>query len=82
MVNVQSDRNNVSMASDWHQFAKENHFWFQWRFKTLLKLNVLPVSKQNIFEMAFNSFREMSLSPFSIERSVGRDIPSFFESSS
>jgi len=51
MVNVQSDRSNVSMASDWHQFAKENHFWFQWRFKTLLKLNVLPVSKQNIFEI-------------------------------
>lgn len=42
----------VSMAREWHQYAEEKHFWFQWRFKALLKYQgMFPSVTFSVFEI-------------------------------
>ena len=43
-VQILSDIENVNMEDQWFEIENEKHFWFEWRFKFLLKL----LKKNNI----------------------------------
>lgn len=54
-VEVISEVSNVSMTNEWYQFAGESHFWFEWRFRTMLKqlkqLNMPLDQELKVFEV-------------------------------
>lgn len=51
-IQLLSEPRDVSMANDWYQFATDDHFWIQWRFRVLLKnKDLLPDDGSQVLDI-------------------------------